>query len=256
MSSHVTESKRTRIIIYCLSLAAGFVIWVFVARVIVDNILFLSDPFQTLAALRRMWESGLLLESVIASGQEFVYGYLIGSIAGTLIGILMAKSRMVNLILTPYVAGFNATPILALSPVVILWLGLGILSKVFVVAMVVVFTQIYNTEAGVRTADETLREVVRAFGGSSQDVFWRAEMWCSLPYILAGLRVGVGRGLTGVVVAELFGAEAGLGLQIFNAQTSFNTAVLFASIAILALAGVLLTALVGLIERKLTPWAQ
>lgn len=118
-----------------------------------------------------MWTSGGLREDLLVSDEEFIFGFLIGSAAGIAIGAIIAKNRVSKRILTPYISGFYTTSIIALAPILILWFGLGIWSKVVVVISLVIFPQIINTEAGIRTTEETLRDVARSYGGSTIEVF-------------------------------------------------------------------------------------
>lgn len=252
---NITLTRRRTVLISTLSIVTGLVLWQVIGEFVVKNPLFLATPLQTLTGLRDMWDSGGLKLDLEVSGEELLFGFLIGSVGGILIGALMAKNRIAKVIATPFVSGFNATPIIALAPVVILWFGIGIWSKVIVVISLVIFPQIISTEAGIRTTEETLRDVGRSFGASGLQVFQKIEMWWSLPYVLAGLRLGVGRAIIGVVVGELFGARAGLGLAIFNAQSEFKTPELFAGVAIFAVSGIFFTYLLTLLERRLTPWA-
>jgi NitT/TauT family transport system permease protein len=156
--------------------------------------------------------------------------------------------------LNPWISGLYATPIIALAPLFILWFGIGIWSKVAVVASLVLFPVIINTDAGVRNADRQLIEAVRSFGASKLQLFTKVSLPAALPFILAGLRLGVGRGLIGVVVGELFGARAGLGFMITQAAEVFNMPQLFAGVVVLAAAGIVLTAAFQALERHLVPW--
>ena len=253
-NSKTSLSRMSSLTISTLAIVVGIVLWQIIGQFFVGNSLFLATPLQTLNGVREMWDSGALQEDLIVSGEEFIFGFLIGSIAGILIGAFIAKNRIAKRIFTPYISGFYATPIIALAPIVILWFGLGVWSKVVVVISLVIFPQIISTEAGIRTTDETLREVARSYGTSSVEVFRKVEMWWSLPYILAGLRLGVGRALIGVVVGELFGAKAGLGFAINNAQAEFNMPELFAGVAIFAVSGIVFTYLLTVLERAITPW--
>lgn len=255
-SGRGSKHRTSAIIISTVSIVAGVVLWQLIGEFLVGNSLFLATPLQTLSGMKDMWTSGGLPQDLVVSGEEALFGFIIGSALGIAIGALIAKNRAAKRILTPYISGFYATPIIALAPILILWFGLGIWSKVVVVISLVVFPQIINTEAGIRTTEETLRDVARSYGASSVQVFRKVELWWSLPYVLAGLRLGVGRALIGVVVGELFGAKAGLGFAIYNAQSEFNMPQLFAGVVIFAISGIVFTYLLTLLERILAPWAS
>ena len=127
---------------------------------------------------------------------------------------------------------------------------------VFVVFSVVVFPVIINTEAGIRNTDRTLIEAVRSFGATRTQIFFKVSLPSSLSYILAGLRIGIGRGLIGVVVGEMFGARAGLGFLILQSAEVFNMPRLFAGVLLLAVAGIAMTAAFHALERFLVPWRR
>lgn len=235
------------------SVLGGLLLWEVAGRLI-NNPLFLATPIQAMAEIWQMAASGELRHHVWVSGQEFLYGFTIASVAGILIGLAMASSRATAAALGPWVAGLYATPIIAVAPLVILWAGIGIWSKVIVVISVVIFPVIINTEAGVRATDRALIEAVRSFGANQFQIFTKVSLPSALPFILAGLRLGIGRGLIGVVVGELFGARAGVGFLILQSAEVFNMPRLFAGVALLAAAGIALMALCRTLETWLVPW--
>jgi NitT/TauT family transport system permease protein len=232
----------------------GLLLWEFLGRFVVKNALFLATPWQTALALAKLWQEGALQHHTWVSGQEFLIGFVLAVVLGIPTGLAIAASRRTAALLNPWVSGLYATPIIALAPLLILWFGIGIWSKVAVVVSLVIFPVIINTEAGVRNADRQLIEAVRSFGASQMQIFMKVSLPSALPFILAGLRLGVGRGLIGVVVGELFGARAGLGYLIIQATEVFNMPQLFAGVVVLAGAGILLTAAFQALERRLVPW--
>jgi NitT/TauT family transport system permease protein len=232
------------------SVIGGLAIWEFVGLFVVKNTLFLATPTSSLAALGDMWMQGVLQKAIVISGEEFV----IAVVAGTLIGLLTASFENLSLILTPWISGFYASPIVALAPLLILWFGVGIWSKIAVVISLVIFPMIINTETGIKHTDPQLIEAARSFGASRIQIFEKVSLPSAFPYIIAGLRLGVGRGLIGVVIGELAGARGGLGYLINNASQVFNMPQLFASVIVLATAGIVLTAAFQYLERILVPW--
>jgi NitT/TauT family transport system permease protein len=243
-----------RFAITIASIAGGLAVWEFMGRVVVNNSLFLATPSASLAALADMWSNGVLQKAMTISGEEFFIGFALAVIAGTLIGLLTASFENVSLVLTPWISGLYASPIVALAPLLILWFGVGIWSKIAVVISLVIFPMIINTEAGIKQTDPQLIEASRSFGASKMQIFAKVSLPSSLPYIIAGLRLGVGRGLIGVVIGELAGARGGLGFLINNASQVFNMPQLFASVIVLATAGIALTAGFQYLERVLVPW--
>jgi len=233
----------------------GLLLWELTGRFL-PNSLFVATPLQALDAAIALARTGELQRHVLVSFQEFILGYAIAAVTGILIGLLVTSSRAVSAIANPWIDGLYATPIIAIAPLVILWFGIGIWSKVFVVFSVVVFPVIINTEAGIRNTDRTLIEAVRSFGATPLQIFRLVSLPSALSFILAGLRLGIGRGLIGVVVGELFGARAGLGYLILQSAETFNMPRLFAGVLILAIAGIGMTAAFHALERALVPWHQ
>lgn len=237
-----------------LSVLFGLALWEVTGRFLIKSTLFLATPIQALETLGGLIVSGELFYHSWVSAQEFLIGFIGACVVGIVIGLLMANFVRVANALNPWVSGIYATPIIAISPLFILWFGIGIWSKVAVVVSLVVFPVIINTEVGIRSTDRQLIEMVRAFGASQMQVFWKVSLPAATPFILAGVRLGVGRGLIGVVVGELFGSRAGLGYLIIQAAEVFDMPLLFAGIIVLAAAGILLTAGFQSLERYLVPW--
>jgi NitT/TauT family transport system permease protein len=154
----------------------------------------------------------------------------------------------------PWVSMLYATPIIALGPLFILWLGIGAASKIAIVFLTAVFPILINTVSGLTNTDRNLIEVARSFGAGARQIYIKVRMPAALPFIIAGLRLSVARALVGVVVAELFGARAGLGFLILNSAQAFDTAGLFVGVIILAIAGVVAVELLKWLESALAPW--
>ena len=194
---------------------------------------------------------------IAISAVEFAIGYVIASVIGIAIRLRHGQQRRASSRrCSPGFPGFYATPTIALAPLFILWLGIGIWSKVLVVIFLVLFPVTINTEAGLRTTSERLIEMLRSFGASGRQIFFKVSLPSALPFILAGLKLGIGRGLIGVVVAELFGSRAGLGRLISQSADAFNMPELFAGVIVLAVAGIAMTAGFGWLEKRLVPWTQ
>ena len=215
-----------------ISVIAGLLLWEFVSRVIVANPLFLAAPTQIAAAIVRLAGTGELLHHIGISAVEFAVGYVIACALGIVAGLAMANSAVAKQAMAPWVSGLYATPTIALAPLFILWFGIGVWSKVVVVILLVFFPVAINTEAGLRTTSERLIEMLRSFGASERQIFFKVSLPSAVPFILAGLKLGIGRGLIGVVVAELFGSRAGLGRLIAASADGFNMQ-LFAGVVVL-----------------------
>ena len=236
------------------SIAAGLLLWEALSRLVVNDKLFLAAPSEVIQAIVRLAVSGRLGHDVAVSALEFVIGFGIASVLGITLGVLMASSERAKEACEPWVQAFNATPTVALAPLFILWAGVGIWSKVMMVVIVVVFTISINTEVGIRTTSQRLVETFRSFGATRSQIFWKLSLPSALPFILAGLKLGTARGLIGVVVAELFGARAGLGNLISESAANLDMPSLFGGVVVLAAAGIGLTSTFRWLEQRMVPW--
>jgi NitT/TauT family transport system permease protein len=249
-------AAREKYLAGTLSVVGGLVLWELVSRLLVANAPFLAAPTQIVQSIYTLTASGEMQKHIAISAAEFALGYLIASIIGIALGFAMANSAAAKQALQPWIAGLYATPTIALAPLFILWLGIGIWSKVLVVIFLVLFPVTINTEAGLRTTSERLIEMLRSFGATPRQIFFKVSLPSAVPFILAGLKLGIGRGLIGVVVAELFGSRAGLGRLISQSADAFNMPELFAGVVVLAIAGIAMTAAFTWLERRLVPWTR
>jgi NitT/TauT family transport system permease protein len=249
----VGDGPRSKRIWTLGSIVGGLLIWETAARLLNTSSLFLPPPTKVVVAIVKLSEDRLP-HDIGLSGIEFIIGYVLASAAGILIGLVMATSVRGKIILEPWMSGLYATPTIALAPLFILLMGIGIWSKVAVVFILVVFPVVLNTEAGLRTTSKQLIETIRSFGATRSQIFWKVSLPSALPFIFAGLKIGIGRGLIGVVVAELFGSRAGLGQLITQSAETFNMPELFAAVIILAIAGITMTSAFGRLERRIVHW--
>ena len=237
-----------------ISIIGVLLLWQYVATYLVANQLFFVPLTAVFTRARELWATGELQTHIAVSGVEFAAGYALASVAGIALGVLMASSRVARDMFDPWMSMLYATPVIALGPLFILWLGIGISSKIAIIFLTAVFPIVINTQIGLATADRVFIEVARSFGASTAQIYLKVRIPSALPFIIGGLRLSVARALVGMVVAELFGARAGLGFLIFNATSSFDTAGLFVAVVILAVAGVLMVEALKWAERRLAPW--
>jgi NitT/TauT family transport system permease protein len=236
------------------SFIIAVLLWEFVARFVVNNPLFFTSLTDVAARGIVLWESGELADHIWVSFVEFAGGYVLAAVFGILGGIGMAASKTARGFFDPWVSMLYATPILALGPLFILWMGIGVESKIAVIFLVAVFPILINTLVGLTTTDRLLLDVARSLGATPWQLYLKVRMPTALPYIIAGLRLSVARALVGVVVAELFGSRAGLGFLIIQSAQSFDTAAVFVGVIILAIAGVGSVAALKWVEQKMAPW--
>jgi NitT/TauT family transport system permease protein len=255
-ATRLPQGARLRHFAGVVSVLGGLIAWELISRLFVANPLFLAAPSQIVQAIFSLTLSGEMARHVAISAVEFALGYVIASVIGIGLGFAMASSATAKRALQPWISGLYATPTIALAPLFILWLGIGIWSKVLVVIFLVLFPVTINTEAGLRTTSERLIEMLRSFGASPRQIFLKVSLPSAMPFILAGLKLGIGRGLIGVVVAELFGSRAGLGRLISQSADAFNMPELFAGVVVLAVAGIVMTAGFTWLEGRLVPWTK
>ena len=219
-----------------------------------NNALFSSFPTQVIATGWDLITSGELAADVVISGKEFLYGFVLAILTGIPLGILMGWYRPIDALLDPLVNFFYATPRIALLPLMIIWLGIGINSKIAMVYTGAVFAVLINTLTGVRNLDESLLRRARSFGASDVQIFRTIALPGSVPFILSGLRLGLGHALIGVVVGELYAATAGVGYLIAVAGNTFQTDKVMVGVIVIASMGVLCTALFKRIEDHFQSW--
>jgi len=218
------------------------------------NPLFTSSPSRVANAFVRLSTEGELGHDVVVSGLEFLYGFGLAIIVGIPFGILMGWYRTFNAIMEPFVNFFYATPRVALLPLMIIWLGIGINSKIAIVYLGAIFAILINTITGMHALDEQLIKAARSFGASDMQIFKTIAMPGSVPFILGGIRLGLGHALVGVVVGELYAATAGVGYLIAVAGNTFQTDKVFVGVVIIAAAGMFITAVFKRIEEHFESW--
>jgi len=198
----------------------------------------------------------LLLVHTYVTLYETITGFLAGSAIGMLLGYPLAKSRGLERILSPYIVAAQTAPKIALAPLIVIWLGFGIASKFFLVALIVFFPIFVNMITGVRSVDRNLLELMKSTGASKFDIFWKIEIPSSLPMLFAGYKTGITLAVIGAVVGEFVGANAGLGYLTIYAAGLMDTTQVFVAIFQLTLLGISLYALISFIEKKLMPWYE
>ena len=216
--------------------------------------LFFTTPSEVVRTFYKLVANGQIQDHFYISAIEFVLGLGMAIAAGLPLGIVMGRSRIIDAMLDPFVTAFNATPRLIFLPLLILWLGIGMWSKVMIVFVGALFPLLINTYTGVKNADRVLVNVVRSFGANEWQVMKVVVLPNSVPYIVVGLRLAIGRALLGVVVGEFFAASRGLGYMIANAATNYKVDVVFVGVAIFMGLSLILTLPVKKIESKLTRW--
>jgi ABC-type nitrate/sulfonate/bicarbonate transport system permease component len=218
------------------------------------NPVFGSYPSAIAVAFWELLRSGQLWTALFQSLQPFFAGYLLAIVIGIPVGLVVGRFRTAEAALGIYITAGYAMPLVALVPLLILWLGLGFKVKVAVVFLMALFPICINTWLGVVAVPKTLIEVGKSFVASDFVILRRIVLPATLPYIMAGVRLAVGRAVVAMVIAEFFTTISGLGAVIINSANNFDTATMFVPIIILMMMAIGLNSLIGYVERKVAPW--
>jgi ABC-type nitrate/sulfonate/bicarbonate transport system permease component len=218
--------------------------------------LFLSPFHATVVELWRLTADGTLVKATISSMQVLFAGLALSVLIGLVIGLILGRYRTLRVIFEPYINTLYATPMIAFLPLVTAWLGLFYAPKVVVVVLMAVFPILKNTLAGVANVSKELLEPAESMSASELQIFRKVIIPASLPFVLAGLRLSIGKGIVGVVVAEFLTAQTGLGGLVTQYAGDFQTAKMFAPVIIIVTIGVLLTGAMKWLQGWLTPWKE
>lgn len=229
------------------------VIWQIIASMRIESKLFLPGPSDIIAAFGD-WSQHGMASDLWTSAQEFLLGYLVAVVIGLPVGFFMGWFKKARFALDPFVSFLYSSPRIAFIPLFIIWLGIGVKAKIAIVAMGAVFPIIISVSAGLRNIDHDLVTAARSFAASEAQVFRKIALPSSVPFILTGLRLGVGHAIVGVFVGELFAATRGVGFMMTNAASTFATARVFAGLIVLAGAGILLQTAIQVVEKRFQAW--
>jgi len=248
---------RERLALGSAALILPLVLWEVIPRIVTlprGVRLFVATPSQIVVALAGLARSAELQHHFTVRALEFLIGLGLSIAVGLPLGVLFGRVPWLDDLVDPFVTALNATPRIVWLPLLILWFGLGMWSKVMIVFLGAVFPLLVNTYEAVRNADRVLVNVVRSFGGSRWQVARIVVLPGALPYVVAGLRLAIGRAILGVVVGEFFGASRGLGYMIASAASSYRPDVMFAGVLVLMALSLALTFSVQAVEARLTRW--
>jgi NitT/TauT family transport system permease protein len=249
---YLNQEKK---ILGTISVALFLVLWELVGNTFqLINPMFMSAPSLVWKAAAQLFGSGEIWNDLRVSGTELLGGYLLAVFFAIPFGIATGWYKKMSAIFDPFINAMNATPRVALLPLVIIWLGIGILSKVGIIFLGAVFPMLINTRDGVKTTPQNLLNAARSFGASEWMVFKTVVLPSTVPFILTGLRLGVGRGIVGVMVGELYAATAGIGFMITVAGATFQTDKVFVGVLIFAIAGMTLVELLSKVEKRFDKW--
>jgi len=249
---YLTQEKK---ILGAAGVTIFLIIWELVGNVFqLINPMFMSAPSLIAKAAIDLFSSGEIYNDLYISGTELLGGYLLSAAVAIPFGIMVGWYKKASYIFDPFINAMNATPRVALLPLVIIWLGIGILSKVGIIFLGAVFPIMINARDGVKTTPYNLLTAARSFGASEWIVFKSVVFPSTVPFILSGLRLGLGRAIVGVMVGELYAATAGIGFMITVAGATFQTDKVFVGVLVFALTGMIGMELLNRGERRFDTW--
>ena len=241
-------------LIRAASVAIFLLLWEIYGRR-TDPILF-TYPTAVAGAFWKLLVSGELIRQLLVSLSALAVGFGASLVLGVVLGLAMGRSRLAEAILEPHVNALYATPQVALTPLLMMWLGLGFAVKVTVVFLFAFFPILINTASGAKNVSASIVEVGRAYLAPRRQILFKIVFPAALPFVMAGVRIAIGRGVVGMIVAELFTAITGLGAMLSLYGNIFETAKMFVVIIILALLGIGLIHVTQALERKLANWKE
>lgn len=238
------------------SLALALLVWHLVARIGGFPAFILPTPGLVWQRLLAALGDGTLFRHTLVTLQEVLAGLVSGVGVATVLGYLLAKSRTFEKLLSPYIVASQSVPTVAIAPLLVIWFGPGLLSKVLICALIVFFPVLVNTVVGVRSVPEDLRDLMRSMRATRWQTFTLLEVPAALPVFLGGLKIGATLSVIGAVVGEFVGADRGLGFLISRGKWEYDTALVFVAVLTLVIMALALYGMVVLLERWLLSWRE
>lgn len=246
--------RNERLILSIAGLIAFFVLWQIGANLGVVDKFFFSAPADIAVAAWTEVQNPRFWSDVRVSAYELAIGSILGVIVSVPLGLLVGWYRRLNYAVDPWLNFLNALPRVALIPLVVLTAGLGVEMKITIVFLGAVFTIMVATVEGVRTVERHLLDVARSFRASQRRIFTSLVIPGTLPFIVSGLRIAVGRVLAGVIIAEFYAQTEGIGVMVLKAGYAFDTARMMFGILLFTLLGIILYEAVGVADRYFQRW--
>jgi NitT/TauT family transport system permease protein len=216
----------------------------------------LPTPSRIGDALVTLFQAPAFWTNLWVTSQEALLGFLFATIFAVIAGTFISQIRIVDKTFMPYLVGFQAIPKVALAPIFLVWFGLGQTSKVVLAATIAFFPILINIIEGLKSADNDQIRMLRVFGASRAQIFFKVQVPCALPFFFAGLDVGILLAILGAVVGEFLGSQAGLGNMVLVAQFNFETPTMFAILLVLSAMGIIAHIIVKAFQRKFAFWGD
>jgi len=243
-----------RLVFLVISLAGGLAIWAGVARILSLPAFILPGPAMVWQRFMLSAASGQLFRHTLTTLMEVLAGLLIGGISATVIGYFVAKSAPLEKLISPYLVASQSIPVVAIAPLLVIWFGPGIFSKILICSLTVFFPILINTVVGLREVPKDLHDLMCSLKASRLQTLIKLEVPAALPIFLGGLRVGATLSVIGAVVGELVGSDRGLGFLINIGRGQYDTSLVFVAVITLVILAVTLYGLVVLVESRVLAW--
>jgi NitT/TauT family transport system permease protein len=244
-----------RPILGLISVVGFFLLWEFLLTYVITlNPFFMSKPSLIASAARRLITGGEIWQNLYVSGKAFSFGFIAAVLVGIPTGLIMGWKRRVAYALDPLLTAFYAAPLVALAPLLIIIFGIGIESKAFLIFLLAVFPFIFNAYAGVQSVEPLLINVVKSLGGKEWHLYLKVILPSTLPYLVAGARIAIGRGIVGIIVGEFIAASEGIGFLLDWYAANYLLSENFVCILVLVIIAVAFTEGLRRAERAIAPW--
>ena len=248
------QNMTKRLTPILLSTLAFLLVWHLITRYSGLPNFILPSPLSVWTRFLRAINDGSLPYHTGITLLEIVLGLLSGVLFATVVGYLLAKSRSLERVLSPYLVASQAIPVVAIAPLLVIWLGEGILSKVVICALIVFFPVLVNTIVGVRAVPTALYDLMNSLHATRAQILWKVEVPASLPVFLGGLRIGATLSVIGAIVGELVDAEEGLGFLLQLGDFQYDTPMVFVAVFTLIALALMLYGIVTLLEKRFLKW--
>lgn len=248
------HTRRGKILLPLISLTIFFGAWQIVGMR--SNPILFTTPVKVAQAFWDLTRTGILFPAFYGALRDLAIGYGLAAVVGIAVGIAMGRSAIVERMLNPYVNFFQATPLIALVPLVVIWFGVALEARVAVVFILAVWSIIINTSTGVKDTSTTLLDVGRIYKLNPLQVIGHIQLPNAVPHVFAGLRIALGKALIGVMIAQMEISITGLGGIVINYGNAFKTAYLLAGVVTAAMVGVIAAMLLEVIRKRVFPWTQ
>ena len=243
-----------RFISILISLLSFLLVWHLITRYSGIPNFILPSPLSVWTRFLKAINDGSLLYHTSITLLEIILGLLAGVLFATIVGYLLAKSRSLERVLSPYLVASQAIPVVAIAPLLVIWLGEGILSKVVICALIVFFPVLVNTIVGVRAVPTALYDLMNSLHATRAQTLWKVEVPASLPVFLGGLRIGATLSVIGAIVGELVDAEEGLGFLLQLGDFQYDTPMVFVAVFTLIGLALMLYGIVTMLEKRFLKW--